>query len=366
MTIPMVDLTAQYKSLKREIEDVLKEILESGHFVLGPHVSAFEKEAAAFNQTQFAIGVASGTDALHLSLKALNIKEGDEVITTPFSFIAAAEAISYVGAVPVFVDINKHTFNLNPSKIEEKISPKTKAILPVHLFGQPAKMEEILALARTYNLKVIEDCAQAFGAEYRGKVVGSLGDVGCFSFYPSKNLGAYGDGGLITTNNPETYETLRLLRNHGSAFGYEHTFIGFNSRLDEIQAAILRIKLKHVARYNRQRRGLAQLYTSLICGIVQCPAEVPDTNHVFHQFTIRSHRREDIRKTLTEHDISSVVYYPLPLHLQKAFTYLGYKEGDLPESEAAATEVLSLPIYPELSADKVKFISEILLRAFRE
>ncbi len=365
MTIPMLDLRAQYESLKNEIESALKEILQSGHFVLGPNVEAFEKEVASFNNTKYAGGVASGTDALHLSLKALGIADGDEVITTPFSFIATAEAISYNGAVPVFVDINKHTFNIDPLKIEAKITPKTKAILPVHLFGQPARMEEILKIARKFNLKVIEDCAQAFGAEYKGAIVGSLGDAGCFSFYPSKNLGAYGDGGIITTNDPETYEKLKLLRNHGSTSGYNHKFIGFNSRLDEIQAAILRIKLKHIDMYNKKRRNLAKLYTSNICGIVQCPAVVPDTNHVFHQFTIRSHRRDDIRKILTDNSISSVIYYPLPLHLQDAFKHLGYKKGDFPESEAAAEEVLSLPIYPELLSEKVRFISETVLKAFR-
>ena len=246
MTIPMLDLRAQYESLKNEIENALTEILQSGHFVLGPNVEAFEEEVASFNKVKHAVGVASGTDALHLSLKALGIEPGDEVITSPFSFIATAEAISYNGAVPVFVDINKHTFNIDPSKMEERITSKTKAILPVHIFGQPVKMREILRIASKYNLKVIEDCAQAFGADYKGDFVGSLGDAGCFSFYPSKNLGAYGDGGIITTNDSETYEKLKLLRNHGSASGYNHKFIGFNSRLDEIQAAILRIKLKHI------------------------------------------------------------------------------------------------------------------------
>ena len=366
MTIPMLDLKAQYSSLKNEIESALREILESGHFVLGPNVKAFEKEIASYNNVNYAVGVASGTDAIHLSLKALGIKEGDEVITTPFSFIAAAEAITYNGAVPVFVDINKHTFNIDHTRIEEKITPRTKAILPIHLFGQPAKMGEILEIAGKYNLKVIEDCAQAFGAEYKGAMVGSLGDTGCFSFYPSKNLGAYGDGGIITTNDHETYEKLKLLRNHGSSSGYRHEFIGFNSRLDEIQAAILRIKLKHIDTYNEERRNHAKLYTSMVCGLVQCPAKVPDTSHVFHQYTIRSHRREDILKTLSENSISSVIYYPVPLHLLDAFKYLGHKKGDFPESESAAEEVLSLPIYPELTPEKVRFISETVLKALKD
>ena len=365
INIPMVDLKAQYRSLKNEIDGALGEILESGHFILGPNVNAFEREIAAYNNTKFAVGVASGTDAIYLSLKALDIKEGDEVITTPFSFIAAAEAIAYNKAVPVFTDIDRKTLNIDPAKIEGKITPRTKAILPVHLFGQPAGMKEIKEIAKRHNLKIIEDCAQAFGARYGDAVVGGIGDAGCFSFYPSKNLGAYGDGGIITSNDPAIYEKVRLLRNHGSAVSYQHEFIGFNSRLDEIQAAILRIKLKHIDSYNAKRREIAWLYTSMICGAVECPAEIPDITHVYHQYTIRSHRREEIKRALNEHAISSVVYYPVPIHLQPAFKYLGHKKGDFPESEAAAEKVLSLPIYPELEPEKVRFISEIILKTLR-
>ena len=267
--IPMLDLKAQYKSIGQEIEATIREILESGHFVLGEHVGAFEREIADYHNVKHAVSIASGTDALHLSLKALDIKEGDEVITTPFTFIASAEAIAYVGAIPVFADIDKKTLNISPSQIKDKITSKTKAIIPVHLFGLPADMDEIMDIAKQYNLKVIEDCAQAFGAKYKDVPVGSIGDAGCFSFYPSKNLGAYGDGGIMITNNHEICEKVRLLRNHGTTAPYKHSFIGYNSRLDEIQAAILEIKLKYVDAYNQKRRNLAKIYTSLLSNVVQ-------------------------------------------------------------------------------------------------
>lgn len=360
----MLDLKFQYNSLRGEIEKALHDISESGYFVLGPNVNAFEKEVASYHGVRYAVGVASGTDALHLSLKAIGIKEGDEVITIPFTFIAAAEAITYDGGKPVFVDIDNATFNMDPAKIEEKITSRTKAILPVHLFGLPANMDEIMKIANKHGLKVIEDCAQAFGAKYREKAVGSIGDAGCFSFYPSKNLGAYGDGGIVVTDDQEIYENVKLLRNHGSAEGYRHRFIGFNSRLDEFQAAVLRIKLKHIDVYNKKRRDIAKLYTSLICGAVSCPSEIPETSHVYHQYTIRSEIRDSIRKTLADNSASSVIYYPVPLHLQEAFNYLGNKAGDFPESEAAAKEVLSLPVYPEMDHDKVEFISKVILNCF--
>ncbi len=363
--IPMIDLTSQHRSLRYEIEKTIRSIFESGHFVLGPNVENLEKEIADYHGVRYAVSLASGTDALHLSLKAMGIKKDDEVITTPFTFIATAEAITYVGARPVFVDINRETLNIDPSKIEAKITPKTKAIIPVHLFGQPADMKPIIEISRRYKLKVIEDCAQAFGARYRNAPVGGIGDAGCFSFYPSKNLGAYGDGGMVITHDKEVYKKIKLLRNHGATVSYKHKFIGFNSRLDEIQAAILRIKLKHIDTYNRKRCELASIYTSLLSGAVECPLEQTGSKHVYHQYTIRTRNRTKVIKALKENSISSVIYYPVPLHLQEAFRYLGYKKGDLPESESASKEVLSLPIYPELKPEKARFISHVILKALK-
>jgi dTDP-4-amino-4,6-dideoxygalactose transaminase len=364
--IPMFDLKTQYKALQYEIETALREILQSGHFVLGKYVKTIEKEIARYHNVSHAVSLASGTDALHLCLKALGIKEGDEVITTPFTFIAAAEAITYVGAQPVFADIDKRTLNIDPQHIKEKITSRTKAIIPVHLFGLPADMEQIMDIAKKYNLKVIEDCAQSFGAQYKGISVGSIGDAGCFSFYPSKNLGAFGDGGMVITSNDDMYKKIKMLRNHGSAASYQHDFIGFNSRLDEIQAAILSIKLRHIDAYNQKRRHLAEIYTVLMEGVVQCPPELSDRKHVYHQYTIRSHRRTEIQNTLLHNAISSVIYYPVPLHLQKAFQYLDYKENDFPESEAAAREVLSLPMYPELVPEKVKCAAETIVTSLND
>lgn len=364
MLIPMIDLKAQYGDIKDEIEKTIRDILESGSFILGPHVNALEKEVAQYHNVKYAVSLASGTDALHLSLKAIGIKEGDEIITSPFTFIATAEAITYTGAVPVFADIDKYTLNIDPARIEKKITSKTRAIIPVHLFGQPADMDEIMDIAKRYNLKVIEDCAQAFGAKYKDAYVGSFGDTGCFSFYPSKNLGAYGDAGMLITNNHEIYDKVKLLRNHGSSVSYRHNFIGYNSRLDEIQAAVLRIKLRHIDIYNQKRRELAALYTSILNNVVQCPIEMPDRRHVYHQYTIRSQQRSEIKKFLDANSISSVIYYPLPLHLQEAFQYLGYRENDFPESESAAKDVLSLPIYPELEPEKAEFIAQTILKVF--
>jgi dTDP-4-amino-4,6-dideoxygalactose transaminase len=363
--VPMLDIKAQHEPLKDEIKTALKEILDSGRFILGHNVSSFEQEVASYHNVSKAVGLASGTDALYLSLRALDIKEGDEVITTPFTFIASAEAIVYVGATPVFVDIDRKTLNINPSKIEEKITPKTKAIVVVHLFGQPADMDEIMEIARKHDLKVIEDCAQAFGAIYKDTPVGSIGDVGCFSFYPSKNLGAYGDGGMMITNSLEISDKVRLLRNHGTVAPYQHDFIGYNSRLDEIQAAILRIKLKHIDTYNQNRRNIAALYTSLLGSTVQCPVEIQDRIHIYHQYTIMTPRRAEVEEALKDNCISSVIYYPIPVHLQGAFKYLGHKKGDFPESEAASTEVLSIPIYPELETEKVQLIAEVILGALK-
>ena len=364
--IPMLDIKAQHEPIKEEIRTALKEILDSGRFILGKNVDSLESEISSYLGAQHAIGLASGTDALYLSLRALDIKQGDEVITTPFSFIATAEAITYVGAKPVFVDIDHDTLNMDMAKVEEKITPNTRAIIVVHLFGLPADMNELTSLAKKYNLKIIEDCAQAFGAKYRESYVGSMGDCGCFSFYPSKNLGAYGDGGMLTTNSPAINERVRVLRNHGTVGAYKHDFIGYNSRLDEIQAAILRIKLRHIDEYNGRRQQIAQLYSSLLNDVVKCPVTKDDRSHVYHQYTLRSSQRDMIAQALHENFVSSVIYYPLPMHLQVAFNYLGHKEGDFPESEAAAKEVLSIPIYPELGTDTAAFIAETISKTIKK
>jgi dTDP-4-amino-4,6-dideoxygalactose transaminase len=362
--VPMVDLKKQFQEIKVEVFSVLAEILESSQYILGPKVSEFEKKVAHYHGVHEAIGVASGTDALHLSIEALGISEGDEVITTSFTFIATVEAILYTGATPVFVDIEPETLNIDASQIEANITEKTKAILPVHLFGHPADMGKILDVAKKYRLKVIEDCAQSFGAEVNGKKVGSLGDAGCFSFYPSKNLGGYGDGGMIILNDSRVADTIRELRNHGSKGSYRHKRVGFNSRLDEIQAGILLVKLMHIDTYNKKRRQNAALYNNLLSDRIRCPVEKKGTCHVFHQYTIMSHKRDEIHQRLKENGISSVIYYPVPLHLQEALRFLGYQKGDFPTAEKASQEVLSLPMCPELEESTIIKIAETIRDVF--
>ncbi len=358
--VPMVDLKKQFQETKDEIFPVLIEILESSQYILGAKVSEFEKKVAVYHGVREAIGVASGTDALHLAIDALGIGEGDEVITTPFTFFATVEAILYTGATPVFVDIEPDTLNIDVSQIEANITGKTKALLPVHLFGHPADMRTILNIAKKHRLKIIEDCAQSFGAEANGKKVGSIGDAGCFSFYPSKNLGGYGDGGMIILNSTRVADTIRELRNHGSRGSYRHKRVGFNSRLDEIQAGILLVKLIRIDEYNRKRRQNASFYNNLLSDKVKCPVEKKGAYHVYHQYTIMSHKRDEIQQKLKENGISSVIYYPVPLHLQKALKFLGYQKGDFPVTEKAAKEVLSLPMYPELEESAIIKISKII------
>jgi dTDP-4-amino-4,6-dideoxygalactose transaminase len=358
--VPMVDLKKQFQEIKGEVFHVLTDILESSKYILGTKVSEFEKKVANYHGVREAVGVASGTDALHLSIDALGIGEGDEVITTPLTFFATVEAILYTGALPVFVDIEPDTLNIDASQIEANVTKKTKAILPVHLFGHPSDMKKILNIAKKHGLKVIEDCAQSFGAKVNGKKVGSIGDAGCFSFYPSKNLGGYGDGGMIIVNSSRVADTIRELRNHGSRGSYRHKRVGFNSRLDEIQAGILLVKLMRIDEYNRKRRKNAALYNNLLSDKVKCPVEKKDTYHVYHQYTIISHKRDEIQQKLKENGISSVIYYPVPLHLQKALKFLGYQKGDFPVTEKAAKEVLSLPMYPELEESAIIKISKII------
>jgi UDP-2-acetamido-2-deoxy-ribo-hexuluronate aminotransferase len=361
--IPMVDLKKQFRAIKDEVFDVLTEILESSHYILGPNVSDFEKKVARYHNVREAVGVASCTDALHLSIDALGIGEGDEVITTPFTFFATVESILYTGATPVFVDIDPDTLNIDTRRIEASVTKRTKAILPVHLFGNPADMGDILRITKKYRLKVIEDCAQSFGGKLNGKKTGSFGNTGCFSFYPSKNLGGYGDGGMIVVNESRVADRIRELRNHGSSGSYRHTRVGFNSRLDEIQAGILLVKLRHIDEYNRKRRRNAGLYTSLLSDTIECPVERKGAYHVFHQYTILNKKRDAIQKRLKENGIPSVVYYPVPLHLQKALRFLGYRRGDFPVAEKAAREVLSLPMYPELEERTIKKIAGIVREA---
>lgn len=357
-----LSLTKQYKLIKKEIDSSIRRVLKSTVFIGGREVEEFEKEMAMFCGAKYAIGVNSGTDAIFLALKSLNIKDGDEVITTPFTFIATAGVIHNCGARPVFVDIDPKTFNIDYRKIEEKITPRTKAIVPVHIFGQPADMEEIIAIAKRHNLSIIEDAAQAVGANYKGRKAGTIGDLGCFSFFPSKNLGAYGDGGMIVTNNKDLADQIRLLKNHGSSpkEKYFNLIIGTNSRLDSIQAAVLRVKLKHLVKWSKKRGEKAYYYDKNLnrVGDVITPFVDKNRDHIFHQYTIRVKNRDGLRCYLERKGIPSMIYYPLPLHLQPAFKYLGLKKGDYPVAEAVSNEVLSLPIYPELSVKDQREVIE--------
>jgi dTDP-4-amino-4,6-dideoxygalactose transaminase len=357
----MINLKKQFEAVRGEVLDSLIEVLESSRYVLGSKVEEFERSVSEYCGATAACGVASGTDALRIAIKALGIGAGDEVITTPFTFFSAVEAILQEGAVPVFVDIESGSFNIDAEKIEERITERTRALLPVHMFGLPADMRMIMEIAERHGLKVVEDCAQAFGASIDGRKVGSLGDAGCFSFYPSKNLGAVGDAGLITLKDEGLSGLIRELRNHGSSGGYIHDRIGFNSRLDELQAAILLVKLRRIEEYNRRRRSNAALYTRLLSSAVKCPGENRGYHHVYHQYTIMSPRRDAIREKLREAGIASMIYYPVPLHLQKPLGSLGYGKGDFKAAEAAADEVLSLPICPELGESDVERIAETVL-----
>lgn len=358
--IPMVDLRTQYLNIKEEIDRGILEALDKTQFILGPNVTAFEQEAAASLGVQHAVAVASGTDALHLALAAAGIGEGDEVITSPFTFIATAEAIRYVGAVPVFVDIDPKTFNIDTSKIEAAITPKTKALLPVHIFGQPADMAPIEALCTKHNLLLIEDCAQSFGASIGGRMTGAIGALGCFSFFPSKNLGCYGDGGMITTSSAELAEQVKVLRNHGSKVRYHHSVIGYNSRLDEIQAVILRVKLARIGEYTAGRRRVAHLYSSLLQGsAVTPPFEDGKGLHVYHQYTVLTDRRDAIMQALSEAKIASAVYYPIPLHRQEVFA-AEFGNVSLPVTEEVSARCMSLPVFPEMTDEQVREVVRVI------
>lgn len=361
MGIPLLDLKAQYNSIQDEIESAVLDVLRSGGYILGPRVEAFERSIAEYCGVEYAIGVANGTDALVLSLDAIGVGPGDEVITTPFTFYATAESISRLGATPVFVDIDPVTYNIAVDQIEAKITPKTKAIIPVHIFGQPAEMDEINAIAKKHGLKVIEDACQAIGAEYRGKKVGSLADAACFSFFPSKNLGGAGDGGIVVTNDKDLADKVRVLRQHGSTRKYYHSMIGYNSRLDALQAAILQVKLKYIDQWTDARRERAPKYNELLAGTdIVTPTELEHVKHVYHLYIIKVPDRAAVEAVLKENGIGHGVYYPVPLHLQDVYQGLGYKPGDLPISEAASTQTMAIPLYAELKAEDMEHIAGLV------
>jgi dTDP-4-amino-4,6-dideoxygalactose transaminase len=358
--IPMVDLKTQYLSLKQEIDAAVLDVLANTQFILGPNVKGLEHEIQSYLTVNHAISCASGTDALHLALRAAGIGPGDEVITTAFTFIATAEAIAYVGAKPVFVDIEPDSFNIDADKIEEAISAKTRAVIAVHLFGLPADLGPIAEVCSRHRLTLIEDCAQSFGALYGGTRTGAIGAMGCFSFFPSKNLGGYGDGGLITASAEDHAKSLLSLRNHGSQVRYYHDEIGYNSRLDELQAAILRVKFRHIDRFNDERRRVARAYTARLGRMpVQTPIERADSTHVFHQYTILTDQRERLMQRLSERQIASAVYYPVPLHRQKAFGS-EFSSVQLPVTERVSQQCLSLPIYPEMTESQIDEVAEVI------
>ncbi len=366
--IPVLDSKRQYAKIGKEIEKEVLEVLASGSYILGKHNKALQSEFAAFVGTKYSVGLNSGTDALHLALRALNIGRGDEVITTAFTFVATASAIGLAGATPVFVDINEKTFNIDPDKIEAAITPKTKAIIPVHLYGQPAEMDKIMDIAKRHNLKVVEDCCQAIGAEYKGQKVGTFGDFGCFSFYPTKNLGGMGDGGMITCNDEALFNRILALRNHGGAIRYYHDELGVNSRLDEIQAAILRVKMNYINDWNKARRENAYRYNELFAKYpeIETPTEVDNSYCVYHQYTIKIENRDEVHKLLQENGIGAMIYYPVPLHLQKLHKDLGYKEGDLPKTEKDTKLVMSLPMFPELTEEEQKTVVDTVIKCLNK
>lgn len=368
MKVPLLDLKAQYDSIRHEIEPVLKEVIESQYFIMGPQVKDCENAVARYCGCAHGIGVSSGTDALLIALMAEEIGPDDEVITTPYTFFATAGSIARLGARPVFVDIDPVTFNINPDLIAAKINEHTKAIMPVHLFGQMAEMDSIMAIAAKRNLIVIEDAAQAIGSEYKGRRAGSIGHYGCFSFFPSKNLGCFGDGGMVVTNSPAHAEKLAILRNHGSKPKYYHKIVGGNFRFDTLQAAVVTTKLRHLDNWTAARQSNAQRYDRLFAesGLVKkglvTPPQVRTSRHIFNQYIIRVPRRDELQSYLKAQEIGTEVYYPVPMHLQECFKYLGHKNGDFPESERAAKETLALPIYPELNDAQAQYIVETITR----
>jgi len=365
MQIQMVDVVGQYRTIKDEIQNALTRVLDSGQFIMGPDVGELERNIAEYLGIRSAVACASGTDALQIALMALDIGPGDEVITTPFTFVATAETIALLGARPVYVDIDPRTYNLDPALVERAITPRTKAVIPVHLYGQPAEMASLTALARAHEIPIIEDAAQALGASYRGKKVCTMGTVGCISFFPSKNLGCFGDGGMMVTDDASLAERLRMIASHGSSVRYYHETIGVNSRLDTLQAAILRVKLRYLDLWNERRREAAARYTQLLEGTpVVPPFEAQDGRHIFHQYTLRVPRRDLLSDFLKAEGVPHAIYYPVPLHLQKAYQRFGYATGDFPVAEQAAAEVISLPMHSELTSEQIEFIAARIHRFY--
>ncbi len=357
MTVPFIDLKMQYAALKEDILAAVTGVLESGQYVLGSEVAAFEEEFAAFSAVRYGIAVNSGTSALHLALLAAGVGAGDEVITVPCTFVATVAAVLYAGAKPVFVDVNPVTYTMDPEQLEAAITSKTKAILPVHLYGNPADMDAIISVAERHNLLVIEDSAQAHGAEYRGHRCGSIGDMGCFSFYPGKNLGACGEGGLVTTNNPEFARRIRMLRDWGAERKYEHVLKGFNYRMEAVQGAILRVKLRRLEQWTEARRAHARAYKAALGGTgLTLPTELPDTRHVYHVFAVLTSERRELMESLQAQGIQSGIHYPTPVHLLPGYSDLGYGAGDFPVSENIARQELSLPMYPELTPEQIQSV----------
>lgn len=363
MKVPLLDLKAQYETIRGEIRAAIEEVVEEQNFILGRQVAALETRIAALCGVPAAVGCASGTDALYLALRALGVRPGDEVITVPYTFFATAGSIHHAGARPVFVDIEPATYNLDPAKLEGAITPRTKAILPVHLFGQCADMDPILAVARAKGIPVVEDAAQAIGATAQGRPAGSMGAIGCFSFFPSKNLGGFGDGGMAVSVDPALAERMRVLRVHGSQPKYFHSVIGVNSRLDTLQAAVILAKLPHLERWSAGRRRVAAFYDGAFagCDAIVRPITLAGNTHIYNQYTLRVPDRDGLLKHLSEKGVGHAIYYPLPLHLQKCFAFLGHREGDYPESEKAARETVSLPVYPEITEPQRAYVAETVL-----
>ena len=365
--VPFLDLTAHHAPLRAEFDTAIAEVIDSAAFAGGPVVTQFEAEFAAFCGSRYAIGLGSGTEALWLALLACDIGPGDEVITVPNTFMATAEAITYTGAKPVFVDIDPRTYTMDPSQLQAALTGRTKAIIPVHLFGQTADLDPILAFGQQHGLFVIEDAAQAHGSEYKGRKAGSLGHAGCFSFYPGKNLGAFGEAGAVVTNDEELQEKIRILRDHGQVRKYYHAMIGWNCRMDGIQAAILRVKLRHLASNNQLRRAHAQFYNQSLAEVdeIVTPAEAVNGRHVYHIYAVRTPERDDMLRLLGEKNIGCAIHYPVAIHLQEAYQGLGYSEGDFPISERACAEVLSLPMYPELTETQLLLVSDAVKESLR-